>query len=454
MEKILIVDDEKHMRLILSKILQDEGYRTFTAEDGHKAMIEIKQNNPQLVLLDYKLPDINGDKLLEKIKKYDNSIIVIMLTAFGDIRKAVTSMKSGAYDYLTKPFNNEEIILTIQKALQNLHLKTEVKYLKKKLEKKEEYSEIIGESVQIKKVLEQIELVATSDISVFLEGETGTGKELAAHLIHKKSSRCDYPFVAVDCGAIPETLFESEMFGHEKGAFTGAVNIRIGKFEQANGGTLFLDEITNLPLTMQAKLLRSIQEKKIMRLGGREQLTVDVRIIAASNKNIVEKVRSGEFRSDLFYRLNEFKIELPALRERKGDIPILADYFLKKMNKEQKKNILGFTPETINELLNYSWSGNIRELKNIVKRAALIAQGNYIKPEHIFFTNLKIQEEPLFKDNFSWENISQEVKHTKLKAIEQAIKNANGNKTLAAKQLGISRNQLYRILREAHQHIE
>ena len=428
MEKILIVDDEKHMRLILSKILQDEGYQTFTAEDGHKAMIEIKQNNPQLVLLDYKLPDINGDKLLEKIKKYDNSIIVIMLTAFGDIKKAVTSMKSGAYDYLTKPFNNEEIILTIRKALQNLHLKTEVKYLKKKLEKKEEYSEIIGESVQIKKVLEQIELVATSDISVFLEGETGTGKELAAHLIHKKSSRRDYPFVAVDCGAIPETLFESEMFGHEKGAFTGAVSIRIGKFEQANGGTLFLDEITNLPLTMQAKLLRSIQEKKIMRLGGRKQLEVDVRIIAASNKNIVENVRSGEFRSDLFYRLNEFKIELPSLRERKDDIPILADYFLKKMNKEQKKNILGFTPETMNELLNYSWSGNIRELKNIVKRAALIAQGSYIKPEHLFFTNIKMQEEPLFKDNFSWENISQEVKHTKLKAIEQAIKKANVSK--------------------------
>ncbi|RLC49906.1 MAG: DNA-binding response regulator [Candidatus Cloacimonadota bacterium] len=454
MEKILIVDDEKHMRLILSKILQNEGYQTFQAEDGHKAMVEIKQNNPQLVLLDYKLPDINGDKLLEKIKKYDNTIIVIMLTAFGDIKKAVTSMKLGAYDYLTKPFNNEEIILTIQKAFQNLHLKTEVKYLKKKLERTEEYVEIIGESVQIKKVIEQIDLVATSDISVFLEGETGTGKELAAHLIHKKSVRREFPFVAVDCGAIPETLFESEMFGHEKGAFTGAVSVRIGKFEQANGGTLFLDEITNLPLTMQAKLLRSIQEKKIMRLGGRQQIDVDVRIIAASNRNIAEFVRTGEFRSDLFYRLNEFKIELPSLRERKDDIPLLADYFLKKMNKSLKKNIQGFTPKTMNELLNYHWPGNIRELKNIIKRAALIAQDDYIQPEHLFFTNIQSESEPLFKENFSWENISKEVRHTKLKAIEQAIKNANGNKTLAAKQLGISRNQLYRILREAKNQTE
>jgi len=445
MEKILIVDDEKHMRVILSKILKDERFETLQAENAHQAILEVERNKPDLVLLDYKLPDMNGNKVLEKIKQIDESLIVIMLTAFGDIKKAVNTMKLGAYDYLTKPFNNDEIILVIRKALQTLRLKREVKSLKKELGKEHE---MIGESKQIKQILEQIELVAPNDITVFLEGETGTGKELVARLIHKKSPRANNPFVAVDCGAIPEALFESEMFGHEKGAFTGAINTRIGKFEQANEGTLFLDEISNLPLSMQAKLLRAIQNKQIIRLGGKQNIDVDVRIIAASNINIVENIESGKFRNDLFYRIHEFKIELPALKNRKDDIPLLADHFLKNMNLEFNKNIQGFSIDAINSMLNYEWKGNIRELKNVIKRAVLIAKTDYISAEHLLFTNIGNPEKKISSNQeSSFENVSKEALQAKVNILKRAIQKAGGNKTKAAKNLGITRNQMYRTLK-------
>ena len=445
MEKILIVDDEKHMRVILSKILKDERFETLQAENAHQAILEVERNKPDLVLLDYKLPDMNGNKVLEKIKQIDESLIVIMLTAFGDIKKAVNTMKLGAYDYLTKPFNNDEIILVIRKALQTLHLKREVKSLKKELGKEHE---MIGESKQIKQILEQIELVAPNDITVFLEGETGTGKELVARLIHKKSPRANNPFVAVDCGAIPEALFESEMFGHEKGAFTGAINTRIGKFEQANQGTLFLDEISNLPLSMQAKLLRAIQNKQIIRLGGKQNIDVDVRIIAASNINIVENIESGKFRNDLFYRIHEFKIELPALKNRKDDIPLLADHFLKNMNLEFNKNIQGFSIDAIDSMLNYEWKGNIRELKNVIKRAVLIAKTDYISAEHLLFTNIGNPEKKISSNQeSSFENVSKEALQAKVDILKKAIQKAGGNKTKAAKNLGITRNQMYRTLK-------
>ena len=446
MEKILIVDDEKHMRLILSKILSDEGYITFQAEDGHKAMIEVKKNNPDLVLLDYKLPDLNGDRILKQIKDHDNSIIVIMLTAFGDIKKAVVSMKLGAYDYLTKPFNNDEILLVISKALQTLNLKKEVTILKQKISKEQSKNKVIGETKEMKKVLELVDLVAPNDITVFLEGETGTGKELIANLIHKQSLRKDNPFVAVDCGAIPENLFESEMFGHEKGAFTGAVSTRIGKFEQANGGTLFLDEIGNLPFEMQAKFLRIIQEKRIIRVGSKNDIAVDVRIIAASNKNIVQDVEEGKFRSDLFYRIHEFKITLPVLNDRKDDIPLLANHFLKEYNSHFKKEIKGFSVKAINSLLDHNWQGNIRELKNVLKRAILLSKKEYIEPEHLIFTLVKNTKQNSFQNELSFENVNRETLDKKILIIKEAIRKADGNKSKAAETLGITRNQLYRIL--------
>ncbi len=445
MEKILIVDDEKHMRKILSKILSEEGYKVSQAENGNRAIREIEQYKPDLVLLDYKLPDMNGDKVLEKIKKIDETLIVIMLTAFGDIKKAVTTMKLGAYDYLTKPFNNDEIILVINKALQTLRLKREVKTLKQELHKKHE---MIGESKQIKQILEQIELVAPNDITVFLEGETGTGKELVARLIHDKSPRSKKPFIAVDCGAIPETLFESEMFGHEKGAFTGAVNTRIGKFEQADKGTLFLDEIGNLPLNMQAKLLRAIQDKQIMRIGGKQSIDIDVRIIVASNINLVENIESGKFRDDLFYRIHEFKIELPELKNRRDDIPLLAEHFLKNMNLEFNKNIRGFSVDAIESMLNYDWKGNIRELKNVIKRAVLVTKTDHIAAEHLLFINTGNTEKEFFPNrDSSFENVSKEALQAKVEILKKAIREVDGNKTKAAKNLGITRNQLYRTLK-------
>ncbi|MCK4311831.1 MAG: sigma-54-dependent Fis family transcriptional regulator [Candidatus Cloacimonetes bacterium] len=450
MEKILIVDDEDNIRFILSELLEKAGYQTIQAENGNQALVEFENFYPELVLLDYKLPDMNGNQILDKMKEINSSVIVIMLTAFGDIKKAVESMKLGAFDYLTKPFNNEEILLVVQKALKTLELTQEIKTLRKRIEGDIEIKEMMGESSQIRKVLEQVELVASNDITVFLEGETGTGKDLIAKMIHKKSPRKDKSFVAVDCGAVPETLFESELFGYEKGAFTGAVSRRIGKFEQANGGTLFLDEITNLPMSLQPKLLRVIQDNEIQRLGGGNAIKINVRIIVASNKNIIEDVRNGKFRDDLFYRIHEFKIDLPTLKERKDDIPILANYFLKEANYELKKNIEGFSTQAMNSLLDYTWPGNIRELKNVIKRAVIITKSKTILPDHLLFTNLKetIQENEIDED-LLMSSISGKVIESKIQIIKKAILKADGNKTKAAEILGISRNQLYRILHKA-----
>ena len=439
MTKILIVDDEKHMRLILSKILTDNGYKTFQAENGKKAVFQVEQIQPDLILLDYKLPDMNGVEVLQKIRKKFGDISVIMLTAFGDVKHAVSAMKLGAYDYLTKPFDNEEILLIIKKALEKIDLTNEVAKLKKMLAGDLSIKHMMGESDAIKKVLKQVEMVSKSDISVFLQGDTGTGKDLIAKLIHQRSSRNKQPFVAVDCGAIPETLFESEMFGYEKGAFTGANSSRTGKFEQANGGTLFLDEISNLPLNLQPKLLRAIQEKKIQRLAGEKQISVDVRIITASNQDIIDDVKTGKFRSDLFYRIHEFKIELPNLKDRKEDIPPIAKFFLQNEVKEDGHEIEGFTTEAMKELMKYNWPGNIRELRNVVKRAAVMCESKKIDKEHLIFTHLGVEEEML-DDSLTIEDA---VYHTKKRVIEKAIEKAGGNKTEAAKILGISRRQLY-----------
>ncbi|MCK4359637.1 MAG: sigma-54-dependent Fis family transcriptional regulator [Candidatus Cloacimonetes bacterium] len=455
MEKILIVDDEKNMRMILSKILKNAGYEIYQAESGKQALREVKKSSSDLVLLDLKLPDINGIEVLEKIKQHDNSIIVIMLTAYGDIKNAVEAMKLGAYDYLKKPFDNEEMILVIEKALENLRLSREVKLLRDRLDEKISIKEMMGESAQIRKVIKLVEQVASTNMSVFLEGKTGTGKELIARMIHQKSHRKDGPFIAVDCGAIPESLFESELFGHEKGAFTDAISTHIGKFEQANGGTLFLDEINNLPLNLQPKFLRALEEKAIQRLGGKGVRQIDVRIVIASSMNIVDKMGKGEFRDDLFYRLSEFKIDIPSLWQRKDDIPTIANYFLKRACIEMKKNINGFTTEAMNSLIDYQWPGNVRELKNVVKRAVLLAQDDYIKKEHLIFITFdkrvdefdiissKINEQ-LRNSDTSLQSILEKVE---IDILKKALKISDGKKTKAAKMLGLSRYTLYRKLK-------
>ncbi|MCD4820353.1 MAG: sigma-54 dependent transcriptional regulator [Candidatus Cloacimonetes bacterium] len=441
MATILIIDDEKHMRLILSKILKDSGYKTIEAKDGKEALEQVQKIDPDLILLDYKLPDLNGVQILEKVKQINSNICVIMVTAYGDIKHAVAAMKLGAYDYLTKPFDNEEILLVIKKALENQELTQEVKYLRKKIQEDDSAKQIIGESEIIKKILKQIELVSKSDISVFLEGETGTGKDLMAKLIHDKSNREKKPFIAVDCGAIPETLFESEMFGFEKGAFTGALTARAGKFEQAHEGTIFLDEISNLPLSLQPKLLRVIQEKKVQRIGSNKQFKIDVRIIAASNQNIVDDVKSGKFRNDLFYRIHEFSIKLPTLKERIEDIPLIAKYFLNNEINKYEKKIKGFDSKAIKKLMNHCWPGNIRELRNVIRRAIILCENDFITADHLLFTNFEIDEAELLDQSDL--TIESATKIAKTKVIKKAILEAKGNKTEAAKILGVSRRQLY-----------
>ena len=456
MEKILIVDDETNIRFILSKILKKDGFEIYQAENGKQALEEIKKLSPELVLLDLKLPDINGIEVLEKIKRHDNSIIVIMLTAYGEIKNAVEAMKLGAYDYLKKPFDNEEMVLVIEKALENLRLSREVKLLRDRLDEKISIKEMMGESAQIRKVVKFVEQVASTDMSVFLEGKTGTGKELIARMIHQKSHRKDGPFIVVDCGAIPESLFESELFGHEKGAFTGAISTLIGKFEQANSGTLFIDEINNLPLNLQPKFLRAIENNKIQRLGSKRIIQIDIRIVVASNKNIFNEVEKGEFRDDLFYRLNEFQIDIPLLYQRKDDIPTIANYFLRNACTEMKKSILGFSAEAMNYLIEYKWPGNVRELKNVVKRAVLLAQDDYIKKEHLILLAFDKKgdsskiispniEEQFDKTNTSLKSILDKVE---IDVLKQALKKSNGKKAKAAKMLGLSRYSFYRKLKD------
>jgi len=453
-KQILIVEDERDMQFILANILKEKGYETIVTEDGQKALKEVKKGSVNLVLLDLRLPGMDGMEVLEKIKEIDKDLSVIMLTASGDIRDSVRAMKLGATDYLTKPFETEELVLTIKKALKTQYLSREVERLRNRLREKTATEEFMGVSSQIKQILKQVDIIAPTNMTVIIQGGSGTGKELIANMIHQKSPRKDKPFIVIDSGAIPETLVESELFGYEKGAFSGADAQKEGTFEQAHEGTLFLDEIANLPIGAQAKLLRAIQERRIQHLGGKKDIRVDVRIIAATNTNLFESVKTGKFRDDLFHRLNEFVISLPSLRERREDIPVLAKYFLNEANHELNKKIKGFSAEAMKSLLNYRWPGNVRELKNVIKRVVLLVDSPYIKPTDLVLLNDTA--------SFKKPNIQQDIeKGTSLrkimkeateqieeKAIKQALAKTGGNKARAAKILKITRTTLYSKIKE------
>jgi two-component system response regulator AtoC len=452
LNKILIVDDNEDLRFNLSAILDDEGYTVKAVEDGANALKEVgSKTPPDLVLLDMKLPDMDGIKVLEEIRKLNESTIILMLTAYGDVKSAVHAMKIGALDYLTKPFDNEEIVLVIKRALENKNLSDEVKRLREELNEKKASGEgTLGSSPSIIKIIKQVEVVAPTDMSVVIQGESGTGKEVFSNLIHKKSLRKDKPFIAIDCGALPESLIESELFGFEKGAFTGADSAKEGKFEQANGGTLFLDEITNLSDANQVKLLRVIQEKKLTRLGGKKEISINVRIISATNKRMVDAVAEGKFRSDLYYRLNEFHIDLPPLKERKDDIPMLATHFLNEANKELNKDIKGFSAEIMKALLSHSWPGNIRELRNIVRKAVLLTGEELVTEVDLPIDN---HMNPVVKDGqesislaetSSIEDVTNQVEK---ELILKALKQTNNNKVKAAEILKINRKTLYRKMK-------
>lgn len=378
MYSILVVDDEPNYLVVLSELLRDEGLEVFTASSGKDGMEIVQDVDLDLVITDMQMPKMDGLQFLEKIKASNKHLPVIMITAFAEVEKAVAAMQAGAFNYLAKPFSNEELLVNINKAVHHYSLLRENTRLRKEMLERTGFSGMVGKSKHMQQVYELIEKVAPTPSSVLITGESGTGKELVAKAIHFNSPRADKPFITVNCAALAENLLESELFGHEKGAFTGAVAMRKGRFELADGGTLFLDEIGEIPLALQAKLLRAIQEKRFERVGGSKTLSVDVRIVSATNLEVKEEVKKGKFREDLYYRLNVIHLALPALRERQDDIPLLVDYFVKTVAERLGKTDLEINKEAMRLLVGLPWEGNVRELENTIERAAILCNDNKI----------------------------------------------------------------------------
>ena len=443
MEKILIVDDNETLRFTLTELLEDSGFECKAVEDGSAALDEVRKSSYGLVILDMRLPGMSGLEILRKIKENNKSLPVIMLTAFGEIRTAVEAMKQGAHDFITKPFDNEAMIMTIKKTLELKYLNQEVGILRKKLDEKYRDGDVIGNSDVMKEVFEKVKIVAPTKLSVLIEGESGTGKEVIACMIHSSSDRKSKPFIAVDCGAIPESLIESELFGHEKGAFTDARNAKEGKFELANEGTIFLDEITNLSESNQIKLLRVLQERKVTRLGAKKSISLDIRIIAATNIKLAEAVNSQRFRQDLYYRLNEFNLELPPLRERKEDIRLFVEHFIRDTNAELNRNVKGVSDKVMEKLISHTWHGNVRELRNVIRRSVLMSKGEIINSIDIPDV-IKFSSQESVSSNPSISSIKDELERD---LILKAIKDAGGNKTKAAKILDMNERTFYRKIK-------
>lgn len=437
--KILIVDDEEAIRDSCSQVLRRAGYWVKTAVDALEGLNSITQETFDVVLLDLKLPRLNGLEALPQFKKKQPELPVIIITGYATIESAVEAIKKGAFDYLAKPFSPQELRVIIKKALQAKSSILSLPELEKG-EFPEDFSDfdmVVGASPVMKKVLEIVRRVSPTDSTVLITGESGTGKELLAREIHKHSPRRQAPFVVVDCGALVETLFESELFGHVKGSFTGAYATKHGRFEVANGGTIFLDEISNISLNIQAKLLRVIQEREVTRIGSSRPIKVDVRIIAATNQDLAACVRQGTFREDLFYRLSVVPIHLPPLRERKEDIPYLIDYFLQKYCQKAKKRLKTIPPQVKKALMNYDWPGNIRELENTIERAVVLAQGDELEMADLIYHGLGTRYSS-FPPGGEFKSL-EEIEKEYIKLVLQA---QGGNKSRTAKILGIDRKTL------------
>ena len=432
---ILIVEDEDTQRGLLEGLLNKEGYRAAGAGDGKSALQLVKEGTFEIVLLDYKLPDTDGLTLLKNIKEMNPEIEVIMITAFGSIENAVTALKAGAFEYLTKPIDLDDLLFKIRKVEERLHLIHENMVLKEALKDRMKSENIVYASEKMHEIVSLIVRVAKTDSTCLVRGESGVGKEIVANLVHGLSERSRQALVKVNCSAIPDTLLESELFGYERGAFTGAYQKKIGKFEIAQKGTIFLDEIGDVPLFLQPKLLRVLQEREIERLGGLHPIKVDVRIVAATNKNLEEEVKQGRFREDLFYRLNIVQIEMPPLRERKEDIPLLLDFFLKKYNERHRRSIKGFAREARDVLIKYDYPGNVRELENVVERATVLARGEYITREDLSVFNAG--EQPATDGS-----LKQEVEFMEKRRITEALVSTNWVQTKAAEAVGISERML------------
>ncbi len=449
--KILIVDDEEGIRFFLSEAISREGYIPETASTGEEALKKVEDEFFDLVITDYNMPGMNGIQAFSKMRDIHPHIVGILITAYGDKSLAMEAMNLGMFDYFTKPVDIKEVRVVIRRAIERSMLQKEVVTLRSTLEKNYPSNEILGVSTATREVVERIHRVADSDVSALILGESGTGKELVAQALHYNSSRKHRPFVKINCTAVPHDLLEAEFFGFEKGAFTGAIKRKIGKFEQANEGTLFLDEIGDMPMSTQAKILRVIQENELQRVGGENTIKIDIRLVAATNKDLKKAIAEGEFREDLFYRLNVVAINLPPLRQRKEDIPILSNHFLEVYNQKFKKNIQSITPEGIEILTNYSWPGNIRELENVMQRGIILAYGPALGKKDLLdvYPSLSDGVESSSPVGASLsDKVGMTVESTEKKLILEALKEENWKRQETAKILNISRKSLHNKMKK------
>ena len=454
--QILLVEDKDSLRTMLRHALERQGHAVIEARDQPEAVKQLQQAQPSVVLSDLRLPEGDGFGVLRTSKELDPDVPVIVMTAYGSIEDAVAAMKEGAMDFLAKPVDPDHLLLLVARAIEQRRIVTENLLLKEELAVRRGAPQLVGEDASLRKVFLGLQRAATTDTTVLIEGESGTGKELFARSLHALSSRADCPFVAINCAAIPETLLETELFGYEKGAFTGAVGRKPGKFEVAHRGTLFLDEIGDLPLTLQAKILRALEQKRFERVGGTASVQVDVRLVAATNRGLKAAVAARRFREDLYFRLSVFPITIPPLRERAGDIPLLARYFVERFCRDLKKKPLVLSPEAVDHLQSYRWPGNVRELQNCIERAVILAEGDGILPRHL---NLSFLEpagpEP---PPGPWDQIDlsgtlneatrRVVAEAEKKKIEMVLAEADGNKGRAAELLGVSYKNLMAKLKE------
>jgi two-component system response regulator HydG len=450
---ILLVDDHKSFRDTLAKILSAEGFRVFPADDGEEALDILRQEFIHLVLTDLKMPKMDGVELLKVAKTIRPETEVIIITGYGTVDTAVTAMKDGAYDYIPKPFKPREVLKLVRKALEKQSLVLENRILQERIKDFQKVEKIVGRSPAMKHVLEIVAQVAPSSATVLVQGESGTGKEIIGQAIHDLSPRAKNPFIKVSCAALPETLLEAELFGYERGAFTGAIARKEGRFELANGGTLFLDEIGEVSPTVQVKLLRVLQVGEFERLGGTKTIRADVRIVAATNINLLEAVERKTFREDLYSRLNVITLTLPSLRAREGDIPLLAHHFLEIFKKKNNKTVKGFTQEAMEVMLQYSWPRNVRQLENAIERAVVLTRADMIAPGDLPPEILKAvelaAEEPILMDEKSLSiPLGTPLEMIEKRVIEETLRYSRGDKNLASKILGISSRTIYRKMEE------
>jgi DNA-binding NtrC family response regulator len=434
---ILVIDDEQAMRDSCQQTLSRDGNKVETAQDGLKGLALLEKKSFDVVILDLKMPGLSGMEVLKKIKENDPDAMVIVITGYATVESAVEAMKKGAYDFIPKPFTPESLRVIVRRALDRRELALENVLLRGELKASFGPDVIIGQSKPMKEVEQLVRKVGPTDTTVLISGESGTGKELVARALHRHSSRKDRPFVAVDCGSLVENLFESELFGHIKGSFTGAITTKYGRFELASGGTLFFDEIGNISTNIQIKLLRVLQEREITKVGSNQVIKIDVRIVAATNKDLQQAVKTGTFREELFYRLSVVPITLPALRERRDDIPLLANYFLSKYNKKRGKDIKAISEQALKVLVEYDWPGNIRELENAIERAVVLSKDDIIKPADLSYYELSTKSTSNSEAGWTKSLVELEKEH-----IAKTLRMFKGHKGKAAQSLGIDRKTL------------